>query len=170
VNRRLERWRLQARILKIEAHAVYYASKDSSVPWHAKALAARVVAYSFSPIDLIPAFIPVVGYLDDLVVVPAGLLLAIKLIPADVMTEHLEAARIAALERKPNLADPPVSGSVLTTEVSPRMSSASQVKEYLSQQTEELVCGFLWFVDLLSSSSPCCCPVPWWHSGTIAPT
>jgi len=78
---RFEGWRLWARALKTEAHAVYLASKDPRVPWYAKALAACVLAYLFSPIDLIPDFIPVVGYLDDLVVVPAGLLLVIKLIP-----------------------------------------------------------------------------------------
>lgn len=59
-------------------------------------------AYLFSPIDLIPDFIPVVGYLDDLVIVPAGLLLVIKLIPPEMMAEHRETARVAALERKPN--------------------------------------------------------------------
>ncbi len=99
---RFEGWRQRARSLKAEAHAVYLASKDPRVPWYAKALAACVLAYLFSPIDLIPDFIPVVGHLDDLIVVPAGLLLVIKLIPAEVMAEHREAARIAALERKPS--------------------------------------------------------------------
>ncbi len=61
-----------------------------------------VLAYLFSPIDLIPDFIPIIGYLDDLIVVPAGLLLVIRLIPPDVMAEHREAARLAVLERKPN--------------------------------------------------------------------
>jgi uncharacterized membrane protein YkvA (DUF1232 family) len=61
-----------------------------------------VLGYLFSPIDLIPDFIPVVGYLDDLILVPAGLLLVIKLIPPEVMSEHREAARLAALERRPN--------------------------------------------------------------------
>lgn len=92
----------RARSIKLESHAVYLASKDPRVPWYAKALAACVLAYLFSPIDLIPDFIPVIGYLDDLIVVPAGLLLVIRLIPPEVMAEHRETARVAALERKPN--------------------------------------------------------------------
>jgi uncharacterized membrane protein YkvA (DUF1232 family) len=98
----LNHWRDRVRAIKREAHAVYLASKDPRVPWYAKALAAFVLAYLFSPIDLIPDFIPVLGYLDDLIVVPAGLVLVIRLIPRDVMDEHREAARVAALERKPN--------------------------------------------------------------------
>lgn len=101
-NRRFESWRQQVRTLKTEAHAVYLASKDPRVPWYAKALAACVLGYLFSPIDLIPDFIPVVGFLDDLILVPAGLLLVIRLISPEVMAEHRETARIAALERKPN--------------------------------------------------------------------
>lgn len=72
------------------------------MPWYARLLAVCVVGYLFSPADLIPDFIPVLGYLDDLVVVPAGLVLVIRLIPADVMQEHREAARIATLQRKSN--------------------------------------------------------------------
>jgi uncharacterized membrane protein YkvA (DUF1232 family) len=102
VRESIEGWRQRARMIKREADAVYLASKDPRVPWYAKALAACVLAYLLSPIDLIPDFIPVVGYLDDLVIVPAGLLLVIKLIPTDVMAEHREAARVAALDRKPN--------------------------------------------------------------------
>jgi uncharacterized membrane protein YkvA (DUF1232 family) len=98
----VQRWRERSGRLKAEAHAVYLASKDPRVPWYAKALAACVLGYLFSPIDLIPDFIPVVGYLDDLVIVPAGLILVIKLIPPEVMAQHREAARAAALERKPN--------------------------------------------------------------------
>jgi uncharacterized membrane protein YkvA (DUF1232 family) len=98
----LKHWRERARGIKREAHAVYLASKDPRVPWYAKALAVFVLAYLFSPVDLIPDFIPVLGYLDDLIVVPAGLVLVIRLIPPDVMDEHREAARVAALERRPN--------------------------------------------------------------------
>jgi uncharacterized membrane protein YkvA (DUF1232 family) len=66
------------------------------VPWYAKAVGACVVAYALSPIDLIPDFIPVLGYLDDLVLVPLGLLLMLRLIPADILAEHrLAAAEIA---------------------------------------------------------------------------
>jgi len=102
VHEVIERWQEQARALRTEAHGVYLASKDPRVPWYAKALAACVLAYLFSPIDLIPDFLPVVGYLDDLIIVPAGLLLVIRLIPPEIMAEHREAARIACLQRKPN--------------------------------------------------------------------
>jgi uncharacterized membrane protein YkvA (DUF1232 family) len=102
VNRGLERWRQKVRTLKTDAHAVFLASKDPRVPWYAKALAACVLAYLFSPIDLIPDFIPAIGYLDDLIIVPAGLLLVIRLIPVEVMAEHRETARVATLERKTN--------------------------------------------------------------------
>jgi uncharacterized membrane protein YkvA (DUF1232 family) len=97
-----DEWRQRVRSLKTEAHAVYLASKDPRVPWYAKALAACVLAYLFSPIDLIPDFIPVIGYLDDLIIVPLGLLLVIRLIPHEVMAEHREAARVAVLEKKPS--------------------------------------------------------------------
>lgn len=100
--KQLEQWRESTRTIKREAHAVYLASKDPRVPWYAKALAVCVLAYLFSPIDLIPDFIPVLGYVDDLILVPAGLLLVIKLIPPEVMAKHREAARVAELERKPN--------------------------------------------------------------------
>jgi uncharacterized membrane protein YkvA (DUF1232 family) len=100
-TQRLDEWRQRVRSLKTEVHAVYLASKDPRVPWYAKALVACVLAYLFSPIDLIPDFIPVVGHLDDLIIVPLGLLLVIRLIPHEVMAEHREAARVAALEERP---------------------------------------------------------------------
>jgi uncharacterized membrane protein YkvA (DUF1232 family) len=89
----LQRWKRWARAIRREARAVYRASKDPRVPWYAKALAVCVVGYLFSPIDLIPDFIPVLGYLDDLIIVPAGLLLVIRLIPPEVMQEYRDAAR-----------------------------------------------------------------------------
>lgn len=81
--------RLSERIqqLKIETYALYLAYRDPRTPWYARAWAAVVIAYAFSPIDLIPDFIPVVGYLDDLILVPLGIWLAIRLIPAEVMTD-----------------------------------------------------------------------------------
>ncbi|MBU6456711.1 MAG: DUF1232 domain-containing protein [Bradyrhizobium sp.] len=82
---RLKAW---ARALKRDVHALYLASRDPRVPWYAKALALIVAGYALSPIDLIPDFIPVLGYLDDVILVPAGVWLAIRLIPADVMAEH----------------------------------------------------------------------------------
>jgi uncharacterized membrane protein YkvA (DUF1232 family) len=81
----LEKLKTRARALKEEAYAVYIASKDPRTPWYARALVFFVVAHTFSPIDLIPDFIPVLGYLDDLIITPGGLWLAIKLIPPGVM-------------------------------------------------------------------------------------
>jgi len=81
---RLKQW---ARHLKMETYALYFAYRDPRVPWYAKLLVAFVVAHTFSPIDLIPDFIPVLGYLDDLIITPLGLALALRLIPAEVMTE-----------------------------------------------------------------------------------
>jgi uncharacterized membrane protein YkvA (DUF1232 family) len=76
-----------ARRIKRDVLAVYLAARDPRVPWYAKAIAIAVAAYAFSPIDLIPDFIPIVGYLDDLILVPLGLLLALWLIPPDVLAE-----------------------------------------------------------------------------------
>ncbi|VIO77792.1 YkvA family protein [Bradyrhizobium ivorense] len=90
--------KIWARNLKRDSYALYLASRDPRVPWYAKALAVAIAAYALSPIDLIPDFIPVFGYLDDLILVPAGIWLAIRLIPADVMTE-CRASASAALQR-----------------------------------------------------------------------
>ena len=92
-------WRDEARKLKQDVVAIALAMRDPRVPWYAKALGACVVAYALSPIDLIPDFVPVVGYLDDLVLVPLGLLLMLRLIPAPVMAEHRAAA--AELAQRP---------------------------------------------------------------------
>ena len=82
-----EKIKSRARALKNEAFAVYLAAKDPRTPWYAKALIFFVVAHTFSPIDLIPDFIPILGYLDDLIITPVGLWLAIRLIPAEVLEE-----------------------------------------------------------------------------------
>jgi uncharacterized membrane protein YkvA (DUF1232 family) len=90
----LQRARQWARTIKRDAVAVWIAARDPRVPWYAKVVAASVAAYAFSPIDLIPDFIPVLGYLDDIVIVPAGILLTIRLIPQGLMDEfRAEAAR-----------------------------------------------------------------------------
>ena len=94
----LSRIRAWAGRLKRDGYAVYLASRDPRVPWYAKAVAVAVAAYALSPIDLIPEFIPVLGSLDDLILVPAGLWLAIALIPDEVMTE-CRAQADAALQR-----------------------------------------------------------------------
>jgi uncharacterized membrane protein YkvA (DUF1232 family) len=97
----LERWKQRARQLKREVYALYLAYKDPRVPWYARLFAGLVVAYAFSPIDLIPDPIPILGYLDDLVLIPLGIALAIKLLPPDVLAEcRHEAGRVMA-EGKP---------------------------------------------------------------------
>lgn len=91
----LEGWKRWARTIKRDAHALYLASRDPRVPWYAKAIAVAVAAYAASPIDLIPDFIPVIGYLDDLIIVPLGIALVIKLIPPEIMAEHRALATAA---------------------------------------------------------------------------
>jgi uncharacterized membrane protein YkvA (DUF1232 family) len=83
----LAKWKQRIRHLKTETYAIYLASKDARVPWYAKALIGFVVVHTFSPIDLIPDFIPILGYLDDLIITPLGIYLALKMIPTEVMAE-----------------------------------------------------------------------------------
>jgi len=97
----LQTWREYAQRLKAEGYAVYLACRDPRTPWYAKALAACVAGYAFSPIDLIPDFIPVLGYLDDLVIVPLGIALVLKMIPAEVMVECRKAAEERLVNGKP---------------------------------------------------------------------
>ena len=92
-------WRESAKRLKREVYALYFAVRDPRVPWYAKVLAGGVVAYAFSPIDLIPDFVPVLGYLDDLILLPLGVLLVRKLIPVEVLAECRE--RATTLAKKP---------------------------------------------------------------------
>ena len=93
MSRTLQTWRSRARQLKSETYALYLAYRDPRVPWYAKVLVACVVAYALSPIDLIPDFIPVLGYLDDLLLVPLGIALAVRLIPLTVLSECREQAK-----------------------------------------------------------------------------
>jgi uncharacterized membrane protein YkvA (DUF1232 family) len=81
-----------------DAHALSLAARDPRVPWYAKALAIAVAAYALSPIDLIPDFVPVLGFLDDVIIVPAGIALVIRLIPHGIMAEH-RALAAAAIDR-----------------------------------------------------------------------
>lgn len=81
------RWRAWAHRLKREVYALALAYRDPRVPWYARVVAAAVVAYAFSPIDLIPDVIPVLGHLDDAILVPLGVALVIRLIPAYVLDE-----------------------------------------------------------------------------------
>ncbi len=93
---RLKRW---AGKLKVETYALYLAYRDPRAPWYARVFAALVVGYAFSPIDLIPDPIPFIGYLDDLILVPLGIALAIRMIPAEVLAECREKAK--ELSKKP---------------------------------------------------------------------
>ncbi|MGV3769363.1 MAG: YkvA family protein [Sphingobium phenoxybenzoativorans] len=93
----METLKTWAKALRRDIVALWIAARDPRTPWAAKALAGAVAAYALSPIDLIPDFIPVLGYIDDLLIVPAGIWLAIRLIPAPLMIEFREsaAARVA---------------------------------------------------------------------------
>src|SRR5438046_6648063 len=84
-----------ARRLKAETLALWFCCKHPDTPLSAKILATLVVAYALSPIDLIPDFVPVLGYLDDVILVPIGIWLVVRLIPAHVMAEHRELAAAA---------------------------------------------------------------------------
>jgi uncharacterized membrane protein YkvA (DUF1232 family) len=91
---RLKRW---AKAIKRDVHALYLAARDPRVPWIAKVVAVLVAGYALSPIDLIPDFIPVLGYLDDLIIVPLGIWIAVRLIPREIMAEHRATAEASAL-------------------------------------------------------------------------
>lgn len=97
-NGNITRLKNYARKLKQDLFVLYLSYKDNRTPWYAKAVAICVVAYAFSPIDLIPDFIPILGYLDDLILIPLGISLAIKLIPTNVIEEN----RVMAEELKKN--------------------------------------------------------------------
>ena len=96
----LEHLKSRARALKNETLAVYVATKDPRTPWYAKAVAFVTIAYAFSPIDLIPDFIPILGYLDDLFIVPAGIALAVRLIPPEVLEEARAKVTTQGVERR----------------------------------------------------------------------
>ena len=83
----IHEWKQKVKQLKREIFAIYFACKHPKVPWYTKFLAVCVVGYAFSPIDLIPDIIPILGYLDDLVLVPLGIMLLVRMIPADVLAE-----------------------------------------------------------------------------------
>ena len=91
-------WKERVRALKKETFALYLACRHPRVPWYAKALALIVVGYALSPIDLIPDFIPILGYLDDMVLIPLGIMIVIRMIPAEVLAECRQKAE-AIVER-----------------------------------------------------------------------
>jgi len=87
--RRIKDW---ARTLKRDVHALYLSARDPRTPWYARAFALAIAAYALSPIDLIPDFIPIIGYLDEVILLPLAILLAVRLVPSEVMFEHRAAA------------------------------------------------------------------------------
>lgn len=107
----VQRWRQRAHTVKRETIALYLAMRDPRVPWQAKLLIWLILGYAFSPVDLIPDFIPVFGYLDDLLLIPLGVSLAVRMIPADLMAEcRLQAGSAAA---QPGLAGKVVAGLII---------------------------------------------------------
>lgn len=98
----LKKWKERAKHLETEVYAIYLAYKDPRVPWYAKLFAFCVVAYAFNPIDLIPDFIPVLGYLDDLILVPLGVTVALKMIPQPVLAECRQKAATEMSKNKPS--------------------------------------------------------------------
>ncbi|MCG3207000.1 MAG: hypothetical protein FOGNACKC_00600 [Anaerolineae bacterium] len=97
----IDRWKQRVKHLKIEIYAIWLAYRDPRVPLHARLFAACVVGYAFSPIDLIPDPIPILGYLDDLILLPLGIMLALKMIPPHVLAECREQAQNMAQQQKP---------------------------------------------------------------------
>jgi uncharacterized membrane protein YkvA (DUF1232 family) len=95
----VNRLRDRARILKRDTYALYLVARHRRTPWYAKVLAAAVVAYALSPFDLIPDFIPVLGYVDDLIIVPLGIAAVLRLVPKDVLAECREQAQMR-MERR----------------------------------------------------------------------
>ena len=92
----LSRLRQWACAIQRDAHALYLAARHPRTPWYAKALALAIAAYAFSPIDLIPDFIPILGFVDDLILLPLAIVFVLTLIPADVMAESRAVAAAAA--------------------------------------------------------------------------
>ncbi len=87
--------------LKAETYALYLAARHPQTPWHAKLFAAGIAAYAFSPIDLIPDFVPVLGYLDDMIIIPLGITVVIRMLPPAVLAECRERARVSTGWEKP---------------------------------------------------------------------
>ena len=99
---RIRSWKEKAAQLRNEVFALYLASKNPRVPWYAKAFMIAILAYALSPIDLIPDFIPILGQLDDLVLVPAGIALLLRIIPKEVMEEARVKAKSELMDGKKN--------------------------------------------------------------------
>lgn len=103
IKKDFEQLKVYAKRLKRELFVLYLAYKDNRVPWYAKVFSICVVAYAFSPIDLIPDFIPVLGYLDDIILIPLGISLALKMIPKSVTNDlRIKADKIQQKEKPTN--------------------------------------------------------------------
>ena len=98
----LERLKSWAAALKRDALVLWFASRDARAPWYAKGLAVFIVAYALSPIDLIPDFIPIVGYLDEIILLPGAIWLALKLMPREVLLDARVRAQAWLEARRPN--------------------------------------------------------------------
>jgi len=96
----LDQLRKRARQLKAETFALYLAVRHTGTPWYAKLFVAAVIAYALSPIDLIPDFVPILGYVDDMILIPLGVTLALKMVPAAVMAECRGRAQEAMADAK----------------------------------------------------------------------
>jgi uncharacterized membrane protein YkvA (DUF1232 family) len=99
----MKQWRQKVKELKQETYALYYACKDARIPWYVKLLASCAIAYALSPIDLIPDFIPILGLLDDLILLPLIIVLLIKLIPQAIMDDCRHQAKMAIASEKNQL-------------------------------------------------------------------
>jgi uncharacterized membrane protein YkvA (DUF1232 family) len=97
----LTEFKQRVRRLKAETFALYLAARHPATPWYAKLFVAGIVAYAFSPIDLIPDFVPVLGYLDDLILIPMGIALAIRMVPPSVLAECRARAQEVMSQGKP---------------------------------------------------------------------
>jgi uncharacterized membrane protein YkvA (DUF1232 family) len=94
------KWKDRVEQLKNEVYVLYLALKDPRTPWYARVLAGIVVAYALSPVDLVPDFIPVLGYIDDLILVPAGIYLTFKLIPDYILEEHRQKVKATPIDSR----------------------------------------------------------------------
>lgn len=109
----IARWKQRARGIRRDTYALYLACRDPRVPWYAKVLAGAILTYALSPIDLIPDFIPVLGYLDDLIIIPGGLVLVRRMIPTAVLAEHQATAAQTFDSRAPSS----VAGAVVVVSI-----------------------------------------------------
>jgi uncharacterized membrane protein YkvA (DUF1232 family) len=97
----LDNLKIRAKNLKRDTFALFFAYRDPRTPWYARMFAGLVAAYLLSPIDLIPDFIPILGYLDDVIIAPAGIALALKMIPPEVMADARQKAELELANGKP---------------------------------------------------------------------